>query len=61
MPELAEMHSLGLLTWAEAFEANCYAVTMDDWMTMPQALMDKMFAAHVLMNFDHQQPHERMH
>ena len=60
---LLEMESLGLLTHDEATEANSYA-SRDPatWLTMPAPLMNKVWAAWVLLEFEPEEtPHLAMH
>ena len=53
LPTLLEMEALGLLTHDEATEANCYASSnVQTWLSMPDALMSKVWAAWVLLDWE---------
>lgn len=62
LPTLREMLDQGLLTPDEATEAQAYATSDPmEWLTMPAPLMDKVWAAWHLLDFDPQAPGTPMH
>lgn len=53
LPVLMEMAELNLISWDEAVEANAHRTSNpEEWFSMPQPLMDRLFAAYALMMFD---------